>query len=127
MIAWEADSRKTRDPDATAPPIVIDRYYFKEDYTGYVGPEHKFLYLFDMATRKAERLTAAPNDESRPAWSPDGRTLAFLGREGTDPDRGNRFTLFVTEPKPGAAPRRLVEFQGENGDSSWMKIGRAHV
>ena len=120
VIAWDADSRKTADPAATAPPIVIDRYYFKEDYTGYVGPEHKFLYLFDMATRKAERLTAASKDESRPSWSPDGRALAFLGREDADPDRGSRFTLFVAEPKPGAAPRRLVEFQGENGDSSWM-------
>ena len=120
VIAWDPDARKTDDPDATPPPIVIDRYYFKEDYTGYVGPEHKFLYLFDLATRKAERLTSDRNDESRPAWSPDGRQLAFLGREGEDPDRGSRFTLFVTTPASGAEPRKLVEFQGENGDSSWM-------
>ncbi len=120
VVAWDVDSRKTKDPEATVPPIVIDRYYFKEDYTGYVGPEHKFVYLFDVATHKAERLTAARNDESRPAWSPDGRQLAFLGRESKDPDRDSRFTMFVTAPAPGSALRKLVEFQGENGDSSWM-------
>ena len=120
VIAWDEDSRKTKDPDATAPPIVLDRYYFKEDYTGYVGPEHKHLYLFDVATRKATRLTTSNNDETRPAWSPDGRQLAFLGRESADPDRGSRFTMFVMPPAAGAVPRRLVEFQGETGDSAWM-------
>ena len=120
VIAWDADSRKTIDPDATVPPIVIDRYYFKEDYTGYVGPEHKFLYLFDVATRKADRLTSARKDESRPSWSPDGRQLAFLGRESADPDRDGRFTVFIAVPQPGAALRKLVEFQGDGGDAYWM-------
>ena len=120
VVAWEPDSRKTEDPDATPPPIVIDRYYFKEDYTGYVGPERKFLHLFDVATRKAERLTASRQDESRPSWSPDGRQLAFLGRESEDPDRNSRFTLFVAAPEPGAAVRTLTEFQGDGGDSYWM-------
>ncbi len=120
VIAWDEDSRKTADPDATPPPIVLDRYYFKEDYTGYVGPERKRLFIFDMAGRKATRVTASVHDESRPAWSPDGRELAFLGREGDDPDRGGRYTLLVARPGSNAAPRRLVEFQGENGDSSWM-------
>lgn len=118
VIARDEDSRKTSDPDATPPPIVLDRYYFKEDYTGYVGPERKRLFIFDMVSRKATRITASTYDESRPAWSPDGSELAFLGREGADPDRGSRYTLFIARPGSNAAPRRLVEFQGD--DSSWM-------
>lgn len=118
VIARDEESRKTSDPDATPPPIVLDRYYFKEDYTGYVGPERKRLFIFDMVSRKATRITASTYDESRPAWSPDGSELAFLGREGADPDRGSRYTLFIARPGSNAAPRRLVEFQGD--DSSWM-------
>lgn len=120
VVAWDEDHRKTEDEDATPPPIVIDRYYFKEDYSGYLGPERKRLYLFDLATRKAERVTTGEYDESRPSWSPDGRQIAFLSREGPDPDRDSRFTLFVTEARAGATPRRLDVLQGENGDSTWM-------
>jgi Tol biopolymer transport system component len=120
VVAWDEDHRRTGDEDATPPPIVIDRYYFKEDYSGYLGPERKRLYLFDLSTRKAERVTKSEFDESRPSWSPDGRQMAFLGRDGPDPDRDSRFTLFVTEARVGATPRRLTVFQGENGDSTWM-------
>jgi dipeptidyl aminopeptidase/acylaminoacyl peptidase len=120
VVAWDQDTRAQGDDDATPLPIVLDRYYFKEDYSGYVGPERKHLYLFDVATRKAERLTASPNDEVRPSWSPDGKLLAFMGRESADPDRDSQFTLFVTEPRAGAPLRKLTTFQGENGDSSWM-------
>ena len=124
VIAYDEDSRKTSDKDATEPPIVIDRYYFKEDYTGYVGPERKHLYVLDLATRKAERVTGSANDELRPAWSPDGRSIAFMGRESADPDRNSEFTLFVAEPGARADSRKLVTLQGENGDSSWMATPR---
>jgi hypothetical protein len=46
-----------KDKDKTTPPIVIDRYYFKEDETGYLGPLRHQLYVFDAGTRKAELLT----------------------------------------------------------------------
>lgn len=121
VVAWDADSRKPATRDATPPPIVIDRYYFKEDYTGYLGPERKRLYLFDLATREAERLTDSPWDETLPSWSPDGRRIAFLGREGEDPDRHARFALFSAEPKPGAGLRRLTTLQGDIGEALWMR------
>ena len=41
----------------TAPPIVIDRYHFKQDVYGYLRNERTHLYLFDVATKKAEVLT----------------------------------------------------------------------
>ena len=51
---------RTREPDKkkTAPPIVIDRYHFKEDVDGYLRDERTHLYLFDVATKKAEALTS---------------------------------------------------------------------
>jgi Tol biopolymer transport system component len=120
VVAWDKDHRSTEDEDDTPPPIVIDRYYFKEDDSGHLGPERRRLYLFDVETRKAVRLTSSAYDEIRPSWSPDGRQLAFLGREGPDPDRDSRYTLFVAEARAGATPRRLTTFQGENGDSTSM-------
>jgi Tol biopolymer transport system component len=61
----------------TEPPIVIDRFYFKEDYTGYVRRKRKHLYLYDPAARDLRQLTQGPSDDLLPAWSPDGQYLVF--------------------------------------------------
>jgi len=37
-----------------------------------------WLWRFDVATGVARRLTSGAGVDSRPAWSPDGRTLAFV-------------------------------------------------
>ena len=58
IVADEDPRRKKKgEEDKTPPPIVIDRYYFKEDETGYLGTQRQHLYVFDVASRKAEILT----------------------------------------------------------------------
>ena len=44
----------------TAPPIVIDRYHFKQDRVGYLRSLHQHLAVFDVASRKAEVDHAGP-------------------------------------------------------------------
>ena len=50
----------------TKPPIVIDRYQFKRDYAGYLEHLRDHLYLFDIATKKAEPLTTRRLRRSQP-------------------------------------------------------------
>jgi Tol biopolymer transport system component len=75
---WSPDSKRLAltigdpDPDAQpspAPgsppatpkppkPIVIDRYRYKQDGQGYLlSGRHSYLYLFDIATKKLDRVT----------------------------------------------------------------------
>src|SRR6185436_12520933 len=46
-------------PGGAAPkPIVIDRYKFKQDGQGYLlSGRHSYVYLYDIASKKLERLT----------------------------------------------------------------------
>ncbi|HEV7716585.1 MAG TPA: S9 family peptidase [Steroidobacteraceae bacterium] len=108
------------DQDKTAPPIVIDRYYFKEDETGYLSSRQVHLYVVDVATRHAEALTSGRFSETYPAWSPNGSQIAFMSKRGADPDRDNTFGMYVMEAVPGASARLLTSFVGEAGDSEWM-------
>jgi len=36
------------------------------------------LWIFDIASRKVERLTHDPEADLQPAWSPDGKSIAFV-------------------------------------------------
>ncbi len=104
----------------TDPPIVIDRYYFKEDITGYVRRKRKHLYLFTVADRSVQPLTTGGYDERLPGWSPDGKRLVFVSkRVGDDPDRGGNYDLWVMDAAAGAAPRQLTTFAGPDAAPDW--------
>lgn len=118
LIVADADPNAVdKDEDKTPPPVVIDRFYFKEDGTGYLGNLRQHLYVFDVASRKTEPLTPGPYDEYSAAWSPDGSQIAFASKRGADPDRDSRFGLYVIAPQPGSTPRLVTPYEGEIGDS----------
>ena len=108
------------DSDKTPPPIVIDRFYFKEDETGYLSARQLHLYLLDVATRKVEGLTSGRFTEAYPAWSPDGLQIAFMSKRASDPDRDSTFGLYVMPANPGVSARLVATLVGEAGDSVWM-------
>jgi dipeptidyl aminopeptidase/acylaminoacyl peptidase len=130
-FVWSPDGKQlaviAMDPEFAAgtpkpknpPPIVSDRYQFKEDGAGYLGARRKHLYLFDIASGKVEQLTSGAHDELLPAWSPDGRLITFVTKRGADPDRHLNFDLYVIEPKAGARERQLTTFPGADLDPYW--------
>jgi dipeptidyl aminopeptidase/acylaminoacyl peptidase len=134
--AWSPDGKRlvfvVTDPDSAASdstsppePIVIDRYLFKDDGSGYLTDRRDHLYLFDLATKKLEQLTSGPYDDEGPAWSPDGRRIAFVSARGPEPDRTGNTDIFVIEARPGASPKQLTTFGGpDDGDISWSPDGK---
>jgi dipeptidyl aminopeptidase/acylaminoacyl peptidase len=125
----EADKDKDKkDAEPKTPkPIVIDRYHFKADVSGYLRGEHSHLQLFDIAAKKAELLTPGAFDEESPAWSPDGSQIAFVRRHGDgDVDKAPNHDLFVIEGRSGAKETRLTTTAAdESGRLSWSPDGRS--
>ncbi len=122
---------RLKSPAGTDPPIVIDRFYFKEDYTGYVRRKRQHLFLFDLASRSLQQLTMGNYDDRLPAWSPDGQYLVFSSkRAGEDPDRHNNWDLFVIQAARGAVPRQITTFTGPDNEPdfesrpAWSPDGR---
>lgn len=109
-------------PPAPPKPIVIDRYHFKQDVHGYIHDEDwTSLWLYDLETKKAEKLTTGKNvDEEQAQWSPDGKWIAFVSNQDADPDRSNNDDVFVVDAKAGSAARRLTTWKGpDHGPLAW--------
>jgi dipeptidyl aminopeptidase/acylaminoacyl peptidase len=126
---WSPDAKRLAliigDPDPDAPdpnatpapgtppkppkPIVIDRYRYKQDVQGYLlSGRHSYIYLYDIATKKLDRLTKSKWDESSPSWSPDGSKIAFMSNHSEDPDRDPAAQLFVADAQAGATEKLLT-------------------
>jgi dipeptidyl aminopeptidase/acylaminoacyl peptidase len=142
-IRWSPDSTRIafiagdEDPDdepekkegwkrKTPPPIVIDRYHYKEDRTGYLKHVYSHIAVFDVATKKADVITSGRVDDGSHAWSPDGTKIAFLSKRGAaDPDRTINEDLWVVDAKAGATPRQLTKTPfAETGRPAWSPDGR---
>jgi dipeptidyl aminopeptidase/acylaminoacyl peptidase len=130
-LEWSPDGKRlalvVSDADPNAPaedadgedeerprPIVITRRQFKRDGEGYLTDVRSHLYAFDVARQASVQLTSGPYDDSAPAWSPDGRHLAFVSNRTPDPDSNQNTDIFVV-PATGGPLRRLVDAPGEDG------------
>ncbi|WP_183562682.1 alpha/beta hydrolase family protein [Mucilaginibacter sp. SP1R1] len=133
--AWSPDSKKLaliiKDPEnggkpepKTTPPIKIDRYHFKQDIEGYLQHLHTHLYVYDVATKKLDTLTAGDMDDSSPAWSPDSKTIAFVSNHTDDPDRNENLDIFTMEAQKGARVNQLTTFTGHDINPLWSPDGK---
>ena len=140
---WSPDSKKLlltlhpkAEPDAEEgkpplppKPIVIDRYHFKQDIQGYLRDDAwNSLYLYDLTTKKPEKLTTAKNvAEESASWSPDGEWIAFSSNQDPDPDRSNNTDVFVVAPKAGSPARKLTTWPGPDGGGrlAWSPDSRS--
>src|SRR6266436_1250145 len=108
----EADAAASPAPGAPPKPpkpIVIDRYRYKQDGQGYLlSGRHSYIYLYDVATKKLDRLTKSKWDESSPSWAPDGSRIAFMSNHADDPDRDPAAQLFVANTAASATEKQLT-------------------
>jgi dipeptidyl aminopeptidase/acylaminoacyl peptidase len=97
-------------------PIVIDAMHFKQDISGYIeAGSWQRLKLLDIATGDAKDLTADKNMvEEDPAWSPDGRSIAYVRTHEAGPDADGRQELMRVDATAGATPRALARVYAPN-------------
>ena len=132
----EAAKERNKDQDKdkkpkTKKPWVIDRLQFKQDEIGYLDRRRTHLYVFDLAAKSLVQVTSGDYDDSQPAWSPDGRMLAFASnRSKPDPDGTydtNVWTVAADNTDKGAHLTQVTTNPGEDNAPSWSPDGKSIV
>jgi dipeptidyl aminopeptidase/acylaminoacyl peptidase len=133
----EGDKESDEDGDSTPTttkkskaqrPWVIDRLLFKEDTVGYLDRRRSHLYVFDIASKSLTQVTSGDYDDLDPAWSPDGKSLAFASnRSKPDPDATYDWNIWVVDAAntdKGAHLTQVSSNPGEDREPAWSPDGK---
>ncbi|PYU84682.1 MAG: S9 family peptidase [Acidobacteria bacterium] len=122
-----AAESEAKDKRKAPKPWVIDRLQFKLDEVGYLDRRRTHLYVFDLAAKSLRQITSGDYDDSEPAWSPDGKWLAFSSnRSVPDPDATydqNIWVVPASNSDKGAHPTQVTTNPGADGSPAWSPDG----
>ena len=130
-IAWSPDGRrivftvkdaKAEGADDDAAPRVYERMRYKTD-EGYLSDQRRrHIWIVDVAGSEPWRLTDGDWDDQHPAWSPDGREIAFVSNRSADRERNTVADIHVASVTDGKV-RRVTDEVGQYGNPSWSPDG----
>lgn len=81
-----ADLTEDEDDDEQPLPHVIDRMQFKQDYVGYLDRRRLHIYVYTPGEEDPVQVTSGDYDDADAVWSPDGKSIAFVGDRSENPD-----------------------------------------
>jgi dipeptidyl aminopeptidase/acylaminoacyl peptidase len=138
LAARQAEEKGEKYEKKTPPPWVVTRRQFKQDYVGYLDSRRTHLYVLDLATKRIRQITSGDFDDycqeylpgcesSQPAWSPDGRRIAFVSNRTEDADANYNTDIFVVDADNedrGARLLRITSNPGPDAAPSWSPDGQ---
>ncbi|HET6750153.1 MAG TPA: S9 family peptidase [Actinomycetes bacterium] len=96
-------------PPEKEPPRRITTFQYRLDDLGFTADRRPQVFVVDALTEGAEplQLTRGDFDHGDPAWSPDGRTVAFVSARHETRDEDAVSDVFVA-PADGGDARRVT-------------------
>jgi dipeptidyl aminopeptidase/acylaminoacyl peptidase/CubicO group peptidase (beta-lactamase class C family) len=115
--AWSPDGSRLAftapvDPTEGSGPLVSQRLDYQADGSGLIGAVRSQLHVVDVATGDCRQVTDGREHAGQPAWSADGRTLAFTRMVGDDSDLTFRTAVHLIDVDDRKASPRPVAFEG---------------
>lgn len=100
---------------------ILTKLRYRFDGRGWIE-RYAHVWTIPADGGDAKQLTFGDADDSQIAWSPDGRTIAFVANRHPDRDQINR-SLIYTVPAQGGELRCLTEGDYDFDSPSWSPDG----
>jgi acylaminoacyl-peptidase len=128
----EEDARRrgvaARKPPADTPPEADYRFFDRLGYQfnglGFIAGREAELWLAKVESGDARRLTVGGTPIAEPAWSPDGRRIAFSTNRRADRDRNWHSQVYVVDVTGGRETRITDLGDSYFGAPAWLPDGR---
>ena len=139
LVVRSASARANRVEDARArgkgappkpgePPTsdyrYLDRLQNMLNGPGFIYDHVSNLWLVEVATGAARRLTTGRTNHEDPVFSPDGTRVAYVAQGGRDPDLGWQFDVHVVDVASGRDVRITDGASSAFGTPAWLQDGR---
>jgi len=123
---------KPKDAGPTDPPHSDYRYFdrlaFQFNGRGFLDGPASQLWVVDVATGAAQRLTAGVRPIEAPAWSPDGTRIAYVTDRSHDADLRWHADVWVVDAAVGPKRPTPVRITGGRRQAfyapAWLPDGR---
>jgi acylaminoacyl-peptidase len=101
----------------------IDRLEYMLNGAGFTYDQVTHLWLVDVATGVASRLTDGPVSDTEPAWSPDGTRIAFSSNRRRDHDLAFRQAIHVVDTRSRKVTAITTGPRSVFGVPAWLPDG----
>jgi dipeptidyl aminopeptidase/acylaminoacyl peptidase len=117
-----AETENKQEKPKTPPARLITALKYRANGEGFIYDRRRHLFLVDAVTGEARQLTDGHWDDTQPAWSPDGRRIAFVSARHPDRDHDRAEDIFVVDAA-GGEPVRLTPGGGACALPAWSPDG----
>src|SRR5581483_7115817 len=119
------DDAYEEEKDNKRKPRHITRLKYKLDSVGWTfdRPKHIFVVASD-GSEEPKQITEGDFEDAAPAWSPDGKQIAFVSARHRDWDIDVGANDIFVVGANGGRPKRLTQTDGACGSPSWSPDGK---